>query len=131
MFKLFNKKKRYFKRIIKDAQSLVWETEFKKFTVLQQREDIRRQYDQSQQALEQITPQFEAKPNDKKIEEEKLQIEKKADELKQLLDAVDATLDGGPPSEIHKNGVSEGLNQELQNKVNRINSVKAFIEYNC
>lgn len=127
---MFNKKKRYFKKIQEDATNLLWEAEFAKFQVLSLREQIRRQYDQTQQALEAITAKLKGK-KDKETEEQKVSIEKQASELKDQLDAIDTRLNGGPPTAMIPDGVPVGMTDDLQNKADRIESVRLFIKHNC
>ena len=127
---MFNRKKRHFKAIKADAERLLWEGEFAKFQVLKMREQLRRQYDQTQQALEAIAARVKADPKNKKAEEDKLTIEKQADGLKDQLDAIDTRINGGPPCALIPNGVEVGMDEDLQNKADRIASVDEFIKYN-
>lgn len=127
---MINKKKRHFESMLNDATRVLWETEFQKFTVLQLRETIRRQYDQSQQALEAIEARVKG-TDDKSAKDDKLAIEKQADGLKDQLDAIDTRLNGGPPCALIPDGVSTGLNEDLQNKADRLETIRQFIKYNC
>lgn len=116
--------------MLADAQKLVWNTEFQKFTILQLREQTRRQYDQTQQALEAITARLKG-GKDEQAEQDKLAIEKRADNLKEQLDAMDTRLNGGQPCALIPDGVPIGLNDDLQAKADRVQTIRQFIKYNC
>lgn len=131
---MFNTKKRYFKKIGKEVQRLIWEKELSKFTQLQKREIIRQQYDSSVQALASIKARIDGTPATETIPEElksqKEQIEKAVALLKASIDGIDETINGTEPTEANPNGV-KGLTAELQDWVNRKETIKAFIKYNC
>jgi hypothetical protein len=124
-----NKKKSYFDDMIKDANRVIWDLEFKKYTALNEREVIRRQYDQAQDALGRIGAQLIKGP-DEKIEAEKKTIEAHVENLKKEMDAVEATIIGGAPSELLPDG-AEGIDNKLKTWVQRRELIKGFIKHNC
>lgn len=127
---MFNKKKDYFAAMVADADKVLWDLEFKKFTALNEREVIRRQYDQAQDAFSRISAQLlDAGKNDK-LEEEQKAIETRVKSLKKEMDAVDATIAGGQPSELLPNG-AEGIDNKLHSWSQRREYIKAFIKHNC
>lgn len=128
-----NPKKKYFKDMQTDANRVIWDLEFKKFTALNEREVIRKQYDQAQDALARINAvsldgktkeEVEAITNEKKV------IEAHIANLKSDLDAVEATIVGGQPSEKLPNG-AEGIDNKLKVWVERREYIKAFIQRYC
>lgn len=126
---MFNEKKKYFVGMLKDSEKVIWDLEFKKFTALNEREVVRRQYDQAQDALSRVNSTLEIK-KDEKAEEEKKAIEAHIEKLKKEMDAVDATIVGGAPSELLPNG-AEGIDNKLKTWVERREYIKSFIKHNC
>lgn len=126
---MFNTKKKYFRKMLQDADRVIWDLEFKKFTALNEREVTRRQYDQAQDALARITQSLKGK-KDEKVEAEKASVEKYISDTKKHLDAVDATIAGGAPSELLPDG-AEGLDNKLKQWADRREYIKRFIQTNC
>lgn len=118
---MFNKKKRYFEEMLKDADKVIWDLEFKKYTALNEREVIRRQYDQAQDALARATA---SKSEDVEA------ITKHIEQLKKEMDAVEGTIIGAQPSELLPNG-AEGIDNKLKSWVTRRECIKGFITHNC
>lgn len=118
---MFNAKKKYFKGMLADADRVIYDLEFKKFTALNEREVIRKEYDRAQDALARATAQ---KSED--VEAITAHIEK----LKKDMDAVEATIIGGQPSELLPNG-AEGIDNKLKAWVERREYIKAFIRRYC
>lgn len=128
---MFNKKKSHFEKMKRDATVVLWETEFQKFTVLELREQTRKQYDQAQQALEAILTRLKVSPEDKNLQEQKLMMEKTISNFKDKLIAIGTRLEGGQPCALIPDGVPVGMTEDLQNKANRIGMIEWFIKNNC
>lgn len=124
---MFNKKKSYFTGMVTDANRVIWDLEFKKYTALNEREVIRKQYDQAQDALTRIAavPKLTTEQ-----EAEKKSVEAFIEKLKKDMDAVEATIIGGQPSELLPNG-AEGIDNKLRDWVQRRELIKGFITHNC
>jgi septal ring factor EnvC (AmiA/AmiB activator) len=128
---MFNNKKKYFKAMLSDIEKAIWEVEFRKFTAMNEREAIRRQYDQAQDALTRMKAQ--PTPKEGLTEKQKSEIdlaERYVAQLTRELKAIDDTIVGGQPSEELPNG-AEGLDSKLKAWVGRREYIKSFIKTNC
>jgi hypothetical protein len=126
---MFNQKKKYFKGMLNDADKVIWDLEFKKFTALNERETGRRQYDQLSDALARITAQLENNKDDEKLLAEKAEVEKNIKDTQSYIDSIDATISGGAPSETMPNG-AEGIDSKLSAWVTRREYIKSFLNLN-
>ena len=128
---MFNKKRDHFKKVKKVNNEMLWELEFTKFSLLDDREALRTQYDKLSMTIEGMTEQLKLTPNDKKMETSKLSFEKQRDSIKDELDMFDAKLNGGPPTVLLPKGVPVGVDDRLRETVLRNNKIERFITYNC
>lgn len=125
----FNKKK-HFNGMLDSANRVIAELEFKKFTALIERENVRRQYDQFQDTLARINAQLLATPDEDKLKEELAAIEKSIKDAKDYLDAIDGTVAGSAPTERLPDG-AKGIDNELKEYVTRKGYIMGFIKLNC
>jgi hypothetical protein len=123
-------KLKYFKGMLADADKVIWDIEFKKFTAMNEREIIRRQYDQAQDASQKIAAQLLADPKNEQALNDKKAVEDRVASLKKDMDAIDGTILGSQPTEQLPNG-AEGLDNKLKMWVDRREYIKAFIKNYC
>jgi hypothetical protein len=130
---MFNKKRDHFKKMKAQAEQVIWELEFKKFTALYERETVRKQYDQLQDAFQRISAQLANEVGDKdslaKLESEKVEVEKNLKDTKDYMDSIDATISGGPASALLPNG-APGIDNQLRGWVTKRDYINSFIEHN-
>lgn len=133
---MFNAKKQYFNAMLKDSEKVIWDLQFKKFTALNERESVRRQYDQLSDALSRITAQLtpiEGETMDEKhkenLEAQKAEVEKNIKDTKTYMDSIDATIVGGAPSSNLPDG-AEGIDNKLRSWIQRRDYIKSFIKHN-
>lgn len=122
--KLFNIKKRFFKRELSQTNAKIWSDEFSRYTVLFEREKTRQLLDAGNDTLNRLN----ANPNTPKEEVEK--VEKKMQELKIEVDDYDTMLNGCEPNEKFPDGV-RGINQKLEAQVQKREHIKNFIKHYC
>lgn len=131
---MFNAKKKYFNAMVADAEKVIWDLEFKKFTALQEREVTRRQYDQGQDALARINAQLQNPSLDKDTKEhlegQKAGVEKTLGDLMTHMKNIDGVISGAAPSEQLPEG-AEGIDNKLSSWVQRREYIKSFIAHNC
>lgn len=128
-----NKKKAYFQGMLEDAEKVIYDLEFKKFTALGERELTRRQYDQAQGALANINMRLKAdlsKEEREHVETEQKSVESTIKELKAQLDAIDGTIVGSNPTDKLPEG-AVGIDNNLRTWVQRREYIKSFIQSNC
>lgn len=116
--------------MLKDTEKVIYDLEFKKFAARNEREIVRRRYDMMADAVARINSALLATPKDEKLLAEKSSIEKAVEDTKKHLDAIDATIQGGPPSELLPDG-SEGIDNKLKTWNDRKAYIKAFIKSHC
>lgn len=121
---IFNIKKRFFKRELKQTQARIWGHEFSRYTTLFEREKTRQMYDQVTDALQ----REEAKPEKNKEVIEQLQDKQKA--MKQSLDDLDVMIDGAEPNNQYPEGV-QGITQTLEAQIQKREHIKNFIKHYC
>ena len=131
---MFNRKKKYFEAMVTDAEKVIWDLEFKKYTALGERETTRRQYDQGVDALNRLGAQLN-NPNLSKDDKANLEVQKESviktvNDLKKHLDAIDGTVVGSAPTELLPDG-AEGIDNKLKSWVQRREYIKGFIKSNC
>jgi len=127
---MFNKKKAHFKQMLKDINVAIWELELKKFTLLNSRENYRQQYDKASEVYNSLKDKEDAKD----VQVEAAQKEVKRTE--KILFSLDRELVGGEvqePSEDFPEGLprNEGIDNQLQQWVDRREIAKHFIKHNC
>jgi len=125
----FNKKK-HFQAMVASADKVLAELEFKKFTCLIERENVRRQYDQLTETLQRVNAQLLSTPDDVKLTEEKNALEKSIQDTKNYMDGVDGTINGSMPTAELPDG-AKGLDNEMKEWVNKKNYITSFIKHNC
>jgi chromosome segregation ATPase len=116
---MFNIKKRYFKRILKQTIASIWSTELARYITLYDREVTRQKIDQASDVLTRMT----ANPNTPKEEKEKM--EKTLESLKHTVDEIDEALDGSVEKGL------QGLNHSLEALVEKREHIKNFIKHYC
>lgn len=127
---MFNKKKKYFQTMLAEMQKVIWDLEFKKFKTMQVRENNRRQYDRASDALQRVTVESNAKPENKELLAQKENIERSVTNIKAEIDTMDQMISGAEPSEINPEGV-EGITQKLDSFVELKGYLQRFIKNNC
>jgi hypothetical protein len=131
--KKFNKKQ-YFLDMVLDAEKVIADLEFKKYTALGERETTRRQYDQGVDALNRLGAQLNnpnlSKDDKANLEAQKESVIKTVNDLKKHLDAIDGTVVGSAPTELLPDG-AEGIDNKLKSWVQRREYIKGFIKSNC
>lgn len=129
MFK--SRKRKYFEAMLKDAEEVIWQKELTKFTLLTERESLRRHYDRLHEALQsaqerlKLVEKDEKKAVEKSIQELQASVESTAKEL----DVYNTKVDGGPPSAEVPEG-SIGITNDLQKWAERKELIKQFIKLN-
>jgi seryl-tRNA synthetase len=124
-----NPKRGYFEQMLEDATTVIWDLEFKKYTAMNEREVIRQQYDQAVDAVGRI----KSLPKERQTKETKAELTAIRNRIKDLekdMEAVEATIVGGPPTAELPNG-AQGIDNKLLDWVNRRETIKGFIKYNC
>ncbi len=121
---MFNIKKQFFKRELKQTKAKIWSDEFSRYTVLFEREKTRQMIDSGSDVLNRL----KANPNTPKEEIEK--TEKQLAGLKSQVDDFDIMLDGAEPSDRYPEGV-RGINQKLEAQVQKREHIKNFIKHYC
>lgn len=100
---MFNTKKRYFKKRLGGIKKMLWDREFKKFKLLELREEVRKEYDKGLETTDAYKKQIANKDNTKettKILEEKLaEMEKYTAKKEEQLKMFDAQISGGDSEE--------------------------------
>lgn len=119
MLNMFNIKKRYFKRILKQTIASIWSTELARYITLYDREVTRQKIDQASDVLNRM----KANPNTPKEELEK--VEKSLESLKKTVDEIDEALDGSIEKGL------QGLNHSLEALVEKREHIKNFIKHYC
>lgn len=128
--KKFNKKA-HFEAMLNDVEKVLSELEFKKFVALNEREFERRKYDMSVDALSRIEARIKAgEPVDEKTLEEKKSVEKYRDDIKKQIDAIDASIAGGAPSDLLPDG-AEGIDNKMKTWAQKREYIRAFIDKYC
>lgn len=122
--KLFNIKKRFFKRELAQTNARIWSDEFSRYTVLFEREKTRQLLDSGNDHVNRL----KANPNTKKEEIEA--VEKKMEALRKEVDDYDIMLNGCEPNEKFPEGV-RGINQKLEAQVQKREHIKNFIKHYC
>lgn len=116
---MFNIKKRYFKRLLKQTMATIWSTELARYITLYDREKTRQQIDQANDVLSRMN----ANPNTPKEEKEK--VEKALEGLKRTIDEIDEALDGSQVKGL------QGLNNSLETQIEKREHIKNFIKNYC
>jgi DNA repair ATPase RecN len=96
---MFNTKKSYFKKKLEGVKKMLWDYEFKKFKLLELREDVRREYDRAIEKADALQKQIENSDNKeetiKVLKEQKEEtdkyIEYKASQLKTFGQQISGT----------------------------------------
>lgn len=131
---MFNVKKKFFKRELKQTKAKIWGIEFSQFTTRAEREKLRKHYDKAQGALQAITERQKEKGLDKelrsKADKDKADTEKKVEELKKSLIEFDIMVDGAEPSEQYPQGI-RGIGEQLEAHIQKLNHIKRFIKEHC
>ena len=120
---MFNKKKRYFKKKLQAVQNAIFDLEFKRFKTLEIREGIRKEYDNLRSRLEVLNTQIEkesapkglretAIDEFKRLEDQKVILEKDIETKKNQMDNLDAEVNGLAASAENPGG-SPGINHQL------------------
>lgn len=113
-----NPKKKYFNQMLADADKVIYDLEFKKYCAMNEREVVRRQYDNVQMMLANGT------------EEQKKEATKTLTDLQKELEAIDGSILGSAPTEKLPNG-AQGIDNSLKSWVTRREYIKGFITHNC
>ena len=121
---MFNIKKRLFKKLLRNTQGEIWDSEFNIFTARNERETARQQHDITVNAIEMI----KANPKTNKEQLEKVEIQ--LDTIKANMDEFDIILSGVAPNEQYPEG-KVGLEMRLENQIKRKKNIEAFIRQSC
>lgn len=121
---MFNIKKRFFKRELKQTQAKIWSLEFSRYTTMFEREQLRQQYDQANDGLQRLSAAKDAKKED--VEE----MTKRVEAMKQALDEMDIMINGCEPNNQYPDGV-RGVTESLQAQIQKRDHIKNFIKQYC
>ena len=121
----FNPKKKYFNQMLKDLANVIYQQEFQRWKALAVREQLRREYDQANDAFARIS----AHPDQEAVKTEKDQIETRLNQIKGQMDDMDLRINGTTPNETHPEGVI-GLTQKLESSVEMREYIRAFVKHN-
>ena len=111
----------------KQLAEVIYQQEFQHWKAQAVREQLRREYDQANDALNRIS----AHPNietDDKLKEEKRQIGERVTQIKGQMDDMDLRLNGALPSEQYPEGVI-GSMQKLESSIEMREYIKAFVKH--
>lgn len=114
--------------MLKDIQRVIWNQEFKRFKALAVREQLRREYDQANDAFNRISAHPDLETNDQ-LKQEKQKIEQRLTQLKGQIDDMDLRLNGVVPNENNPEGLI-GITQELESSIEMREYIKAFVKHN-
>lgn len=126
------KKLKHLKDIIESAYKVIWETEYKRYATLLEREKARREYDQLKSRLsitETTIKGFPAEltPDQKNIVDDKIRIEAAITKAKDKMDRLDTEVYGAKPSEEHPDGLA-GLDHKIDAWHERVAILKKYIK---
>ena len=127
---MFNKKKKYFKKMLSDAERTLWELEFSKFRALGIRESLRRQHDQAKEALNRIEATLKEDAKNEAALKDKADIEARLVNIKAQIDDIDVRVSGALPSETYPEGVV-GVTQKIDNIIETRSNLQEFIKRYC
>jgi chromosome segregation ATPase len=103
MLNMFNPKKSFFKKKIKQVRNALWDIEFKLFKVRELREERRKQHDRAVEALDALDTKLKSAENTKETTEiltkQKAEQELYLKQVKGQLDALDEEINGIPQTE--------------------------------
>lgn len=125
----FNKKK-HFTAMVASADKVIAELEFKKFTCLIERENVRRQYDTLKETLQRINAQLLSTPDNEQLKGEQATIEKNIKDAQAYMNDIDGTIAGTAPTPSIPDGY-KGIDNEMKEWVNKRNYITSFIKHNC
>lgn len=117
---MFNVKKRFFKRELKQTQAKIWSLEFSRYTTMFEREQLRQKYDAVNDAVNRMPK------DDEKLED----MTKQRDALKQSLDDMDIMINGCEPNNQYPDGV-RGITESLEAQIQKRDHIKSFIKQYC
>jgi chromosome segregation ATPase len=116
---MFNIKKRYFKRLLKQTEASVWSTELARYITLYDRERTRQEIDKCSDVLNRMA----ANKDTPKEAIEKLG--KELDAHKRTVDEIDEVLEGSKEKQL------TGINRSLESLVEKREHIKNFIKHYC
>lgn len=112
--------------MLADLQKVIWGHELKRFKALAVREQLRREYDQANDALTRI--QAHPEQANEEIKTQTKQIEQRVNYLKGRMDDMDLQINGELPSETNEGSI--GITQELETLIESREYIKAFVKHN-
>jgi hypothetical protein len=120
---MFNMKKMFMKRLLKQTEASIWTDELARYITLYDRERERQMIDKCSDVLHRIkankdTPQADIDA-----------VEKELKQHTEMVDQIDEVLDGRPESE-DKHGLV-GINKRLEAQVEKREHIKNFIKHYC
>lgn len=116
---MFNKKKKYFKKMQKGVRKMIWDMEFKRFKKAMDRETVRQARDMAKSRLIILeTRTKNAKEEEKKtdefkrVEDDLVRTKKEIESYEEQLQAHDLELNGSRKTNQYPDGV-DGIAQQL------------------
>ena len=116
--------------MLKDAERTLWELEFSKFRTLNVRESIRRQHDQTKEALNRLEAALKGDAKNEALLKDKAEVDGRLAHIKAQLDDIDARVYGVLPSETYPEGVV-GVVQKIDNIIETRSNLQDFIKKYC
>lgn len=114
---MFNKKKRYFKRVIADTDQLITQLEFAKYKAIYAREKARKQHDRTKEALSRVS-------DDEKGKKDKEVLTSMLKSYEDQLREIDAKLTGS------KEENQQGIDEKIEGLVELRELTKHYIKNN-
>lgn len=135
MFKIFNPEYRHLKKAVKDAYKVIWETKYKRYASLLQREKERRNYDNLQSRMAVLDTQIvsqKEKPtmeegDIKRLDDDKVRLQAEIDKVKERMKALDLEVSGSPATVEYPEGLA-GLDHRIDAWHERIAVLKKYLK---
>jgi len=134
--KLFNWRKNYWRKKIKGMKCMIEDEKFSRYKTLELREEVRQEYDQEQAKLEHFNKRIEDKDKTikeigkeeyEKLKDEKIRGEKRLQALKEEMDTLAQSVNGGKPTNEHPAGII-GNSQTIEKLYDLIDTVKSYLK---
>ena len=127
--------KQYFKGLIDQAQTTIWEEEFKRYASSELREEVRQEYDNHKSKLSIIEAQIKGLPEDriqwtdeqKRFEDTKVILDRDIARATDRMEKLDININGCSPTNDYPEGI-EGINRRIDALHARVEMLKDYIK---
>ena len=133
--KLFNWKRRYFKRKLHGVECMIEDLLFKRFKTREIREEIRQEYDNLRSKLDVLDAKIKSqkdKPTMEKeeiarLDDQKVLIERDIERYLSQMKSLDLEIMGSKPTAEYQDGV-QGINQQLDSLQELVEMLRSYIK---